>query len=752
MRVVFREIQKTLLRLPSLGVIFAALLLNICLLSTKVPYEMIETGALKKANAYMRVLPKGKLWEFPDRYEKALETGGWEEKLLFSKNMDSEYFLIQEMKRRISQMKEYPEYLRNIQERAGQQEISIFQDTSEYTRRNLQAAAQAFKPLLGKQLSFVNSDTFFNATESAVTDFLILGVLFYLTVSMVVYEKEHGLFRLLRATADGRGALIRAKLLAGALCGILLTLLFWGANLGIAVWRYGALDVSAPLQAVYGYDGSCLNISVGQYLRLFLLSKMAAYTVLSFLVLLLGIKARNTMEIYTGIFLTAGISMACYAVGTYSGMYILHYMNLQFLVEVVSAYRFYFNLNFFGNPVSIILLFWGGILFLGVVLWFLNWRVFTGGRFAADIKRGWKRREKKQRRPNVSLFSHELYKLLISGHGWVILCLLVVLQGWMYAQKSTRVYGDEYYYKNYMERMAGRLDQAKVRFLWEEQKNFKENERLLEKKQKEYEKKKISEAELNAVMQLVSRKLETKAAFQRVLARAEFAERHGTPMVYEGGYLELFGYGNSGEQEDMQQAGMMVAALILLLAPYCAGEYSQGMMKLVGAQYYGRRRILWVKGGIGLLSCILVCLIVYVPKLVYIGEVYGYAGILENADAVPLLAGGFLHWPLWAYLLVVYGLRFLAAAMTAALILAVSVNRKNTAQTVSLLLTALTLPVGLHMLGIRQADYVSLNMFYSANQMLNQRTPGLLILGVCVLLLLLEGAALYLAETVGREG
>ena len=68
------------------------------------------------------------------------------------------------------------------------------------------------------------------------------------------------------------------------------------------------------------------------------------------------------------------------------------------------------------------------------------------------------------------------------------------------------------------------------------------------------------------------------------------------------------------------------------------------------------------------------------------------------------------------------------------------------------MMAALALPLGLHILGIRLADYISLNMFYSVNQMLNQRTPGLLILGICMLLLLLEGAALYLAETMGREG
>ena len=50
-------------------------------------------------------------------------------------------------------------------------------------------------------------------------------------------------------------------------------------------------------------------------------------------------------------------------------------------------------------------------------------------------------------------------------------------------------------------------------------------------------------------------------------------------------------------------------------------------------------------------------------------------------------------------------------------------------------MAALALPLGLHILGIRLADYISLNMFYSVNQMLNQRTPGLLILGICMLLL-----------------
>lgn len=746
-----REMEKTLFRLPCFALLLAALVLNACLSYTKASGEMIESDAYKKANAYLQAVSPDEMADTIAQYQNALETGEWDGELLFSEDLLAEQLLVRELRKRVSQIEDYPEYLQSIQDKAKQQEISIFQDTSVYTKKDLQATARAFRSLTGRQLRFVNSDTFLHATEFAVTDLLALGVLFYLVISMVVYEKEHGLFRLLRAAKEGRGSLIRAKMMVGVVAAAVLALLFWGENLGIAVWKYGALDFSAPLQSVYGYDGSVLNMSIGQYLLLFLVSKFAVYTVISFLILLLGLKAKSTMGIYLGTFLVAGFSLGCYAVGAYSGFHILHYLNLMFLVQVFSSYRYYFHLNFFQYPVPVIVFFWGCTVLFGILLWYLNWKVFTGDHFTAGIKRGWRLRTGVRKHPNVGVVSHERYKLLISNRGWLLLCLLVVLQGWMYGQKSTRLYLDEYYYKQYMGRMQGELDEQKEAFLVQEQEMFAQYETLLAEKQRDYGEKKISEAEMAAVTQLVSGKMEPRAAFERVLERAAYARSSHLPMIYETGYLELTGYGISGYRPDMQEALFLVTVMILLLAPYCAGEYSQGMMKLISAQYHGRRKTLLAKGAAGFLASVVVYLSVYLPRLIYVGGVYGYAGLGEPVDAIPEMAGGFLHGSIGGYLLVIYLLRFLMMAATLVLIMAVSVCRKNIAQAVSLLLALLALPAGLHVMGIGFADYVSFNALYSVNRVLNRGERWLFVLGICILLAVSGGSIAYLRKTMGRE-
>lgn len=751
MKSFLREIQKTWFRLPCLLLFLAALFLNGCLLYTETSGGMAGSSAYKKANVYLQGLPQEERADVLESYQNALENGEWNGEFLFSDDLLAEQLLVQEFGKRFRQIEGYPEYLQGIQDKAAQQEISIFQDTSEYTKRDLQASAEAFLPLTGKQLCFVNSDTFLHATEFQITDILVLAVLFYLVISMVVYEKEHGLFHLLRATKEGRGALIRSKMWVGAAASAVLSLFFWGENLGIAVWKYGVLELSAPLQSVYGYDGSALNISIGQYLLLFLVSKAAVYTVISFLILLLGMRARNTMGIYLGAFLAAGFSVGCYAVGVYSGFHVLHYLNLIFLVEVFSSYRFYFNLNFFQYPIPVTVLFWGCMVLFGSLFWYLNWKTFAGDNFTAEIKRGWRLRTGRGKRPNVRVVSHEMYKLLVSNRGWMLICLLVALQGWMYGQKSTRLYLDEYYYKQYMDDMEGELDEQKEEFIRQEQEMFVQYETLLAEKQRAYEEKKISEAEMVAVTQLAAQKLEPRAAFERLLERTAYAKAHDLPLLYETGYLELFGYGASGYRQDMQEAMFLVSVLILLLAPYCAGEYSQGMMKLVGSQYAGRRKTLLAKWSVGLLCSTVVYFAVYIPRIVYIGKLYGYAGMGENIDTIPEMAGGFLHCPIWTYALLIYLVRFLMMCATMVLIMAVAVNRKNIIQAVSGLLAVLVLPMGLHMMGIRVADDCSLNAFYSVNRMLNPGKSWLFVLGICILAIMLGGSVAYLMSTMGRE-
>lgn len=747
----FRELQKTLFRFPCFVIIAGALFFNACLFYTKAPDSVLDASTIKKANEYLAALPEDKVYEFINDYQSDIENGEWNREFLFSGDLLQERYLMQKYANEISQTREYPNYLQSIQDKAKKQEISIFQNTSEFTKRDLKAAASSFSRLNGIHLEFVNSDAFLQATEFVVTDLFVLGVLFYIVVSMIIYEKEHGLFWLLRAAKDGRGALIRAKMEASAVSTMLLTLLFWGENLGMAVFKYGTYHLSAPLQSVYGYDGCALPVTVGQYILLFFCSKMAVYTVISFVILLLGMKASNTMEIYLGIACITVCSFICNTVGIFSRFHILRYANLLFFTRVTPVYKFYFNLNFFQYPVSIILFSVCCISLLLVVLWYLNWKAFTAENFAAAIKRGWKREKSTYRRLNVSLLLHESYKLFISCHGLVLLSAFLIFTIWAYGQNNFQLSRDEIFYKNYMEYMQGNMTDEKENFLKSEQEMFAKYEALLEEKRNAYEAKSISEAEMAAISQLVSQKLEPKSAFEHLTERAEYARSHHMPMVYESGYLELFGHGYCGYTEDMKNAGLFILVLVLFIAPYCAGEYSCGMMKLISTQYAGRSRTLYAKGAVGLCTAFLIFMLVYAPQLFYIGTVYGYEGIKENIHAIPELEGIVLNCPIWAYLLVIYFLRLFISCATMFFVMAASVYRKNTAQAVSGLLFILAFPTVLHILGISSIDNYSLNAFYSVNEILNKKDVEFLLLEICICTVILSSSVIYLKHTVGKD-
>jgi len=751
MRGFWREFEKTFCRLPCILVLLTALVLNACLFCTRGQEDGVGANAHRQANAYLAALDEKERPVFLEEYGKSLEEGTWDEAFLFTDDLWKEQKLVQEFEKRIMQTEGYPDYLKGIQMKAKQQDISIFQDISEYTKRDLNAAAAAFAPFLGRKAEFVNSDTFLHATEFIVTDIIALAVLFYLVVSMVIYEKEHGLFSLLRASKNGRGSLICAKMAAGTAASFIITVLFWAGNFIMSVALYGMVDLSAPLQSVYGYDTSAFDATVGQFLFVFLVSKAVVYTAVSFLALLLSMKALSTMEIYLGACVLIVVSAACYAAGVYSGFYILHYANLIFLVRVVSFYRFYFNLNILGYPVSIMVFSLCCTVLLLGGCWYLNWRVFASRHFSCGIRRwpGKRKRHRAIKRVNVSVFSHECYKLFVSGRGWALLLAFLCLMVWIYGQKNYWVTKDERYYKEYMELLAGQMDKEKEAFLEKEKQELEMYEALLKEKQKDYGQNKISEAEMAAVSKLVSEKLESRDALLRVLERAEYAKRHRTPLVYETGYLELLGYGGAQYREDMANALGFVIALVLLAAPFFATEYSKGMMQLISTQYAGRRRTLLAKGAAAVAGKLLIFPGEYMQQIIQIGAVYGYAGLSYSSDTIPELAGGFLRCPLWAYLGAVYFLRFVMACATLLLVMGVAVYRKNTVQAVSLLLIFLAFPLGLHLLGMEWADLGTLNGCYSVNRVLNERNVWLLLGWAGVLAAMAGGGVRYLIKEMG---
>lgn len=431
MRTFFQEFYKTIVRRSFLFVLLLALFLNFCLLFTRTAEDRVPSVFYQKVYDTVQSLSKeAQIPYILEQAEKQAEVSP----LNIEETYEQQVF--RRLAKHAAQVEHYPDYLADIQSQAEQSGISIFQDTSEYARKNLAATAKAFSSFEGTELSFVNSMTFADSTDFVITDILILALLFYLVMSMTIYEKEHHLFKLLRCTKKGRSSLIMSKsmlLVLGSLC---FTLLFWGCNAFTAALKFGRLDFSAPLQSVYGYDGSILPLTIGQYLLLFLLCKMIVYTAVSFLMLGIALKTKYTIRVYIYTLFTFLLSFALYHfIDGNSSLQIFHYLNLIPLIRANDVFRFYFNLNFFQTPVNIIPLSVSFLVLLLLMFMAFNIYTFSSDKWDSSILQKKRLFRNSGRIPGTSLFCHELYRLLISQKGIFIFVLLFALQGWLYTQK-----------------------------------------------------------------------------------------------------------------------------------------------------------------------------------------------------------------------------------------------------------------------------------------------------------------------------
>lgn len=126
---------------------------------------------------------------------------------------EESYFLFSELYAQLEQIENYPEYLKDIQNRADNAGIiSIFSHKDSFSVRNAKKTSEAFRPLENNTLEFTNTTAFAEAVDFLASDFFLIALLFYITIILVIQEKEKGLFALLKPLSYGRSHLICTKI------------------------------------------------------------------------------------------------------------------------------------------------------------------------------------------------------------------------------------------------------------------------------------------------------------------------------------------------------------------------------------------------------------------------------------------------------------------------------------------------------------------------------------------------------------
>ena len=426
-------------------------LFNIWTLSEKMKMEMYDAGAVKQIYADLKAQPeeKRKEWieKLPEKKVPVYTGNEYAEEMLYNK-------IFQEYR----QVNRYDKYLEEIKEKSASMSSAIFSNEGTFAYRNAQITPDAYEKLKGLKLKSDVSDGVIFATEAEFTDLCIVFMLAVTVYFLVLDEKKNKLYPLLRSCYRGRGSVIGAKLTVAACVTALLVLLFYGVDYLYAWQKYGFGDLSRPIQSVTTMYESPYMMSVGMFLFLYLIVKMAVCYVIILGMIWIAQKSETPSGAMIGI---GAVGIAEYMLSAFlpsvSYADVFKYVNLAEYMKVYPLFSKYHNLDFFDNPVNAMTVF-RIVLPVVLVLFVLgNVRRFFR---CAKTKRRWRRERKNSSRIGFisdKLYFYESVKCLFSNRAiWVC---IAVMYGAVLVGNSIPTYRDikEEYYKFYMTDQQGKM-------------------------------------------------------------------------------------------------------------------------------------------------------------------------------------------------------------------------------------------------------------------------------------------------------
>ncbi len=644
-----------------------------------------------------------------ESYYGLYESGDY---LVYTDSLEKELSLIQEACEELEVVMGYSDYLSSIQkQKENLSGISIFADHAEdknsYSSRNITKSAEDFEGLSADNVQFTLSKGMRLATESRSSDVLLILSVFLILGTLIMEEKEKGLFRITRATWHGRSAII-SKLGALFVYCMAMTCLIYGSNLIFAAGTTGLGELSAPLPSYAPYQGSVLPLTGYTYLLLSIGTKGLLVFALGAFLMWLAICFAGSFVPYLGGCSVLGIGYLCYLlIPAYSAWAPLKYLNPTALLETKNLYGAYLNLNCFGYPVSrtalsaaALLLYMGAAVF-AAVLSFQKCRNLTVKhvqiRFLVPF------------RPHGSLFRHEAYKIFIANHAlWVLL----LAAGLLCYQNLSREYHPsvkEQYYQSLMMELKGELTPEKERLLLSEQKRYETAFAKIEEIDEM-----VANGELDKdIGDSLKNPYYSQTAFYPMFCRAyrQYALilEEGGEFVYDTGYLYLFGTLENHFPVDLL---LIALGMILAFANTLPVEDSKRSWLFLSATQTGKRRIIRMKLLIAALTGAILALLPWITRIIRVAQVFPLLGWLNSVRMVEAYQD-FPEMPL-AVLLVFAVLSQIGVVMImVGAVFLISFWRKNALFTMFFGILIFVVPLVLLVLGIDFLKWFSLYPVYS---------------------------------------
>ncbi|HHT89169.1 MAG TPA: hypothetical protein GX002_09170 [Clostridiales bacterium] len=638
--------------------------------------------------------------------------------LVYTDNLYKEMNLYSHVISEVENCINYPKYLAGIQDTAIKyQEVSIFSDPGSFSYKNIIKTAEDFNSLQERELDPGPSHGVKMFGEFLGTDLLAVLFIAVVVISLITREKEQSQFILLRSTYKGRSSLIISKLLTAYIGCILAVISFYGMNYILALNTYGFGDMNRPIQSVFGYIGSNLSITLKQYILLFLLFKVMVYILIASVIFFLAVYTKDTIQLYVMMVLIALISGILYgAIPHSSYLSFLKYINLIGFLHTWQIIGHYLNINIFTLPVNYLLLSCFIIVLSGMFFSFFSifcycrqYSIRTGKSDLWDKVKHLLTRKSLHFRPTVNLFLHECHKIFITGKALILLIIFFIMIFTAYnpiKENFNDINGA--YYKQYMLKLEGIVNEEKLAFIRDEDNRFVE---LLD----EYTSKQSQGMSDFYLMMEYQELLAPHQAFNKVKVHAEYLKglKKGQ-FLYDTGYKLLTGHENAGKQ-DILLSLIAVVMLIACLTYVYSIEYQSGVYILLRSGYKGRGRTFAYKLIISAFVTTVVFIGTYLPVFYNVLHAYGVRAIHASANSMEHLSKVPDCITILGYLAIISLMRYTGLLLAVLVVFYVSVRARSFISSLLASTGVLVLPLLIALIGVPGFKYVLLNPLLIGN-------------------------------------
>ena len=644
-----------------------------------------------------------------ETYYEIYKSGNY---LHFTSSLEQEQIFINEIYNEQVKVSGYDDYLEGIKKDKGKLEgISIFnnQDENNFSTRNIKKSAKDYSELNSSNVKFIPSKTIVSTIENIGTDILLILITFLFIGNLITEEKEKKLFYVTRSTKYGVVHSIFAKIIALFIHCIIFSILLFSINYLFFGIFGGFNDLGIKLQSLAPYMESNFNGSILEYLIISILTKGIVVFGIGTIITAICIISDSMILPYILGISFLGISWLFYKIiPAVSNLNIIKHLNIFGILKTENLYGSYLNFNFFEYPISRITFSWimiVGLLGLGI---FLCIKFFLKGK-SLELKRSTKNFILKFK-PHTSLFKHELYKILITNKGIIIILIFSLLICYNELQRRYSPSLQEQYYQNIMLKLEGKPTEEKTELIKAEKSRFDEAFSKISEIDEQIAKGEINDTTGEAMKVKWYSITAFYPTFEKVLEQDKYVKENDGNYIYDTGYLYLFGVMDEGILNDFI---LLTLSIIFMFCNVMAIEYQNKAVNILQATNKGKKAIIKTKVKATIIIVLLFCILPFVCRFISVSSTFPINGFLLSAKDISIyhnLPSGILVIGL---ILLKIFIQVFSGIIMAMLILTISAWKKNNVQTIFLGLLILFVPLVLVLLGFEYMRLFSLYPLYS---------------------------------------